>query len=193
MCTSTSPTIKQGKYASCDGTITYAEFTSDIEAITRKSNEIFDNWQLKRVTQNDGTEKSYLTKTETKLIELEDESEPLSCSFTYHVVYHQSYQVPCLGFNVYRLDGSSILLQDVWTFFRKTNTELTNKPMVEILTEMDHPVLFTPVFMLHPCRTAELLTSLPHSNNKVVSFLSAMAPAIQLYFDDAYGSDSFIN
>lgn len=183
MCTSASTTKKQGKYASCDGTITYAEFSSDIEAIIRISNEIFDNWQLKRVTQNDGIEKSYLTKTETKFIELEGESEPLSCSFTYHIVYHQSYQVPCLGFNVYRLgkcasqsqlfirnidvmshiilDGSSILLKDVWNFFRTTNAELTNKPMIEILTEMDHPVLFTPVFMLHPCRTAELLTSLP--------------------------------
>lgn len=108
MCTSTSTTIKQGKYASSDGTITYAEFSRDIEAITQISNEIFDNWQLKRATQNDGIETSYLTKTETKSIESDGEAEPLSCSFVYHVVYHQSYQVPCLGFNVYRLGEFAI-------------------------------------------------------------------------------------
>lgn len=105
MCACASIDDKQGKYSSCDGTITYAEFASDIEAITRKSNDIFDSWQLKRVTQKDGTtEICYLTKSETKPIELEDEfnPNPFSCSFVYHVVYHPSYQVPCLGFNVYR-------------------------------------------------------------------------------------------
>lgn len=103
MCASTTTELKQGKYKHTDGTLTYAEFSNDIEAIIRISNEIFDNWQLKRVTQNDGIEHSYLTKSETKFIELEDMTEPSSCSFVYHVVYHQSYQVPCLGFNVYRL------------------------------------------------------------------------------------------
>lgn len=102
MCASASVETKQGKYENCNGTLTYAEFSNDIEAISRISNEIFDNWQLKRMTLNDGIEHSYLTKSETKFIELEDNTEPLSCSFVYHVVYHQSYQVPCLGFNVYR-------------------------------------------------------------------------------------------
>lgn len=185
MCASASTIEKQGKYASCDGTITYGEFARDIEAITRISNEIFDSWQLKRVTQRDGIENWYLTKIETKFIESDDESNLVSCSFVYHVVYHQSYQVPCLGFNVYRqgkfsihfelfkfcpksshsltcfIDGTSILLSDVWNYFRKTNADVANKPMTEILTEMDHPVLFTPVFMLHPCQTSALLTSLP--------------------------------
>lgn len=49
----------------------------------------------------------------------------------------------------------------MWNFFRKNNPDIENKAMTEILTEMDHPVLFTPIFMLHSCRTAELLTSLP--------------------------------
>ncbi len=111
MCTSASTSEKQGKYTNSDGTITYAEFTNDIEAITRISNKIFDNWQLKRVTQHDGIENCYLTKIEIKFIELEDESEPLSCSFVYHVVYHRSYQVPCLGFNVYRLGKLAIRFQ----------------------------------------------------------------------------------
>lgn len=102
MCTSAGTNEKQGKYASSDGTITYAEFVRDIEDVTRISNEIFDSWQLKSVTQIDGIENWYLTKNETKLIGVEGESDPLSCSFVYHVVYHQSYQVPCLGFNVHR-------------------------------------------------------------------------------------------
>lgn len=100
MCASTSGL--QGKYASSDGTITYMEFVRDIEAIARISNEIFDNWQLKHVTQIDGIENWYLTKSETQFIELGNESNPVSCSFVYHVVYHRSYQVPCLGFNAYR-------------------------------------------------------------------------------------------
>lgn len=190
MCASANTIETPGKYACCDGTITYAEFARDIEAITRISNEIFDSWQLKCVTQKDGNGTAYLTKIETKFIQLEDESDPLSCSFVYHVVYHQSYQVPCLGFNVHRqgkfhdfyfehkiffvpqitslcdtflyyVDGSSIRLSDVWNYFRKTNSDLVCKPLTEILTEMDHPVLFTPVFMLHPCQTSTLLSSLP--------------------------------
>lgn len=59
------------------------------------------------------------------------------------------------------VDGSSVLLNDIWNFFRKNNNDLANKAMTEIITEMDHPVLFTPIFMLHPCCTAELLSSLP--------------------------------
>lgn len=102
MCATASTIEKQGKYTSTDGTITYTEFVRDIEDITRISNEIFDSWQLKRVTQIDGIENCYLTKSETKFIELEDEFNLVSCSFVYHVVYHKSYQVPCLGFNVYR-------------------------------------------------------------------------------------------
>lgn len=185
MCTSASTIEKQGKYERSDGTITYAEFCRDIESITRISNEIFDSWQLKHVTQIDGIENWYLTKSETKFIELEGESNPLSCSFIYHVVYHRSYQVPCLGFNVYRqgrcakqflltflskcslniislVDGSSVVLNDIWNYFRKNNVDIGNKAITEIITEMDHPVLFTPTFILHPCRTAEILTSLPN-------------------------------
>lgn len=60
--------------------------------------------------------------------------------------------------------------------------------MLDILTQMEHPVLFKPFFTLHPCRIAELLNSIPHSQNKVLSFLSTYGPTIYLTFDLEYAA-----
>lgn len=60
--------------------------------------------------------------------------------------------------------------------------------MLSILTQMEHPILFRPFLTLHPCRIAELLHGLPNSENKVLSFLSTIGPAIHLKFNLEYAS-----
>lgn len=62
------------------------------------------------------------------------------------------------------------------------------KNMLNILTQMEHPVLFKPFLTLHPCRIAEVLQSLPHSQNKVLSFLSIYGPTVYLTFDLEYAN-----
>lgn len=61
--------------------------------------------------------------------------------------------------------------------------------MLNILTQMEHPVLFKPFLTLHPCRIAEILHNLPHSQNKVLSFLSTYGPTVYLTFDLEYAKN----
>lgn len=58
--------------------------------------------------------------------------------------------------------------------------------MLNILTQMEHPVLFKPFLTLHPCQITEILHSLPNSQNKVLSFLSIYGPTVHLTFDLDY-------
>lgn len=58
--------------------------------------------------------------------------------------------------------------------------------MTTILTQMEHSILFRPFLTLHPCRIAEFLHLLPNSENKVLSFLSTIGPAVHLKFDLKY-------
>lgn len=58
--------------------------------------------------------------------------------------------------------------------------------MLNILTQMEHPMLFKPFLTLHPCRIAEVLQTIPNSQNKVLSFLSIYGPTVYLTFDLNY-------
>lgn len=82
-------------------------------------------------------------------------------------------------------------LEDAWKIFNDPGSGgmIGNSlNMMNILTQMEHPILFKPFLTLHPCRIAELLHSLPDSKNKVLSFLSTYGPAIYLNFDLRYAS-----
>lgn len=87
------------------------------------------------------------------------------------------------------LDGCLLTLDEAWMIFRDMNPIQTNgvqQNMFDILTQMEHPVLFKPFLTLHPCRISEILHSLPHSHNKVLSFLSTYGPTVHLTFDLDY-------
>lgn len=58
--------------------------------------------------------------------------------------------------------------------------------MLNVLTQMEHPVLFKPFLTLHPCRIADILQTLPNSQNRVLSFLSIYGPTVYLTFDLEY-------
>lgn len=91
-------------------------------------------------------------------------------------------------------DGSLLTLDDAWKIFNDIDVDLAKKSqlnMYEILTQMEHPVLFKPFLTLHPCRIAEVLHSLPNSKNKVLSFLSTYGPTMYLTFDLKYAT--FVN
>lgn len=113
--------------------------------------------------------------------------------YDFHVLYQPNYGVPVLCFNAYKSNGSMLTLTEAWTLFDRHYLSADNasqqqqQVMSSILTEMDHPILFRPFLTLHPCRTAELLQSLPASTNQVISFLSTIGPAVNLRLDPQYG------
>lgn len=91
-------------------------------------------------------------------------------------------------------DGSLLSLDEAWKIFNDLNpteSEAIQQNMLKILTQMEHPILFRPFLTLHPCRIAEVLQSLPHSQNKVLSFLSIYGSTVYLTFDLKYAQ--FLN
>lgn len=89
------------------------------------------------------------------------------------------------------VDGSMMTLDEAWTAFNDPihgRSGRKHMQMTSILTQMEHPILFRPFLTLHPCRIAELLHCLPNSENKVLSFLSTIGPAVHLKFDLKYAN-----
>lgn len=136
-------------------------------------------------------------------------------SIELHVLYNLSYGVPWICFNVHKSskhikvsilidritrfyvsDGSLLSLDEAWRMFDdpiQGKDAYKTLPMTKILTQMEHPIQFKPYLALHPCQTAELLSNFPSSKNKVLSFLSSIAPAINLSFDLRYANINNVN
>lgn len=82
-----------------------------------------------------------------------------------------------------------LTLDEAWKIFKDMNPMQSGEiqqNMLHILTQMEHPILYKPFLTLHPCRIAEVLQSLPYSQNKVLSFLSIYGPTVYLTFDLEY-------
>lgn len=77
-------------------------------------------------------------------------------------------------------------MEGAWEIFNDSVCNQHTIEMRNVLTQMEHPILFKPFLTLHPCRTAEVLQLLPNSKNKVLSFLSSYGAAIYLEFDLRY-------
>lgn len=87
-------------------------------------------------------------------------------------------------------DGVLLTLDDAWVLFKD---HISNQPlhsnelnMLNVLTQMEHPILFKPFLTLHPCRIAEVLSQLPNCRNKVLSFLSIYGPSAFLTLELDY-------
>jgi len=83
------------------------------------------------------------------------------------------------------VDGSLLDVEATWRMFMP---ESKASDLHQILTQMDHPVLFRPFMALHPCRTAEVLKQFGKpSCNQVLTFISLYGPHVQLHLQNAYG------
>lgn len=108
-------------------------------------------------------------------------------AYDFHVLFHRSYRVPVLCFNGHKPDGTLLTLDEAWQLFSGRDSTATGIAMPTVLTEMEHPVLFTPFHTLHPCRTAELLGAIGGNGNRVLTFLSSLGPFVNLHMDLRYG------
>uniref|UniRef100_A0A182WFL4 Ubiquitin-like-conjugating enzyme ATG10 n=1 Tax=Anopheles minimus TaxID=112268 RepID=A0A182WFL4_9DIPT len=100
-------------------------------------------------------------------------------SFEYHVLYNESYEVPSLLFNIYEEGGRRFNIEEAWNILRISETVLS-KEMYQAITMVHHPILFRPYLNLHPCKTSELMSSLPNSINPILSFLTSYGPLVNL-------------
>lgn len=111
-------------------------------------------------------------------------------TFEYHIIYSESYSVPVLYFNGYHSDGRPLSLEEVWSNVPECYQDQISGNKWSILTQQEHPKLGIPCFMLHPCHTADLMSSAlsgvsdpgasAFRSNYLISWLSAVGPLVGL-------------
>lgn len=156
-------------------------FQKNIKEILRISNEYRDGWKLH---QKEGTKSIYITKKCIITLGVIHVDMPnITVTFEYHIAYHKSYCVPILAFNIWKPDGTKLTLEEFW----KYNSQFNTDSMYDTLTQLDHPVLQTPILTLHPCRTHEVIQPfIEHSKNPVVSWLTTIGHFVHLELCQAY-------
>ncbi|CRL02984.1 CLUMA_CG016158, isoform A [Clunio marinus] len=176
------------------------EFNNKALEFFNVSKLLNDNWNI-----NHKNDKYYLTKKQFISLKSEysqsyedDCSDPSAVqsneiiNIEYHVLFHPSYQVPVLYFNAYE-DGKLISFHDIPKIFVNINELKTSQTeLLNIVTQAEHPILFQPFFMLHPCKVQQVLSQFKESKNFVLTFISIFGPSVKLnlsleyqnYFDD---------
>ncbi|CAD7014734.1 ubiquitin-like-conjugating enzyme ATG10 [Ceratitis capitata] len=197
--------------------MSWEEFLQEAEEFKNISDRLGDSWTLCK--KGDDACNTYLVYEQKILstVDLKPTSDPFEESkycteditaasgpnndllkTEYHVIYSLPYQVPVLYFRLYRSDGSLVSIEDAWRIFRgyggNASTTLsphqrTNDDMLNIMTQLEHPVLRKPYYALHPCRTAELLANTGRSRNRILTFISLMGPYVQLTLRNEYGME----
>lgn len=192
------------------GCVSWQEFHRCITQFLTISDRLADGWVLhnkeapeavylvKKITVLDAENKPDVDATLLPLEEplddvLEDENvitRPTAGTLTweYHVLYSHSYCVPTLYFNAWATDGRLLSLEDMWRRVHANFQHSLQEDRWSVLTQQEHPVLRRPFYMLHPCRTAQILGCFEgKSPNIVITWLSAMGPVIGLTLDPQYG------
>ncbi|XP_016967995.1 ubiquitin-like-conjugating enzyme ATG10 [Drosophila biarmipes] len=160
------------------GDLSWKDFVSQAKQFLEFAQKLGDGWML---VEKDLDEPNTFLKFSQKI---KDKSGAL-VNVEYHVVYSVSYQVPMMFFQGHRSDGSLLDLEATWKLFMP---ETKASELYQILTQMDHPVLFRPFMALHPCRTAEVLKQFGQpSSNQVLTFISLYGPHVKLHLQNAYG------
>nr|XP_046265170.1 ubiquitin-like-conjugating enzyme ATG10 isoform X2 [Scatophagus argus] len=107
--------------------------------------------------------------------------------YEYHILYSCSYSTPVLYFRAFTLEGRSLSLEEVWSCVHPNfRLRLQTSPL-NTITLQEHPLLGQPFFMLHPCRTEELMRPIVNAAqdqhrpvNYVLSWLSVVGPVVGL-------------
>jgi hypothetical protein len=90
----------------------------------------------------------------------------LSITWSFSIVYSDTYQVPTLYFHVYQQDGTPCTRSQVVQWLRKTGAnalEDSETDSWEFISQEHHPHTGFPSYFLHPCRTSERMKVLQQS------------------------------
>jgi ubiquitin-like-conjugating enzyme ATG10 len=191
------------------GSVTWEEFNRCITQLLTISDRIADGWAL---CNRDAPEATYLVK-KIMILDTDNKSdvspavlpleEPLDdiledvnvitgpsagmLTWEYHVLYSHSYSVPTLYFNAWTSDGRLLSLEDMWRRVHAYFQDSLQQDRWSVLTQQEHPVLRRPFYLLHPCRTAQLLDCFQgKSPNIVITWLSTVCPAVGLTLSPQY-------
>ncbi|XP_072372294.1 ubiquitin-like-conjugating enzyme ATG10 isoform X1 [Scyliorhinus torazame] len=107
--------------------------------------------------------------------------------YEYHVVYSSSYLAPVLYFRACYSDGKPLGLKEIWEKVHDCYKERLFQGPWDTITQQEHHLLGQPFFVLHPCRTSELMTPImdgatqeQRNVNYITSWLSMMGPVVGL-------------
>ncbi|KAI8051921.1 uncharacterized protein B0P05DRAFT_479938 [Gilbertella persicaria] len=88
--------------------------------------------------------------------------------FEHHIVYSTSYQVPVLYFKATHLDGTPLSPQHI------------DRLSQARLSQLDHPVLGTPFWYIHPCDTRIAMSTFKFKREDYIkTWLSLFGPLVQ--------------
>jgi hypothetical protein len=154
------------------------EFNEKALEIVKMSELLNDNWKINEKLGKIFLTKQQKIVVESQQEVVEEvENDPCVASqiphklisIEYHVLFHPSYQVPVLYFHAHSggnstgrnsrrisiasfvLDGTLIPLEDLSSIF-VGDYENTHQEMKNVITQAEHPILFRPFFMVHPCK-----------------------------------------
>lgn len=99
-------------------------------------------------------------------------------AYEYNVIYSDSYEVPVMYFSASNQDGSPV------------EVELENISAEQYINQVEHPLLFRPFYMVHPCRTKDFMEvhSKSNSENYLICWLSTVGSYIGLRLDLMLGN-----
>uniref|UniRef100_UPI00358E6FE4 ubiquitin-like-conjugating enzyme ATG10 isoform X4 n=1 Tax=Myxine glutinosa TaxID=7769 RepID=UPI00358E6FE4 len=182
-----------------DGSLGEDAFTRSCQALVQQPQAAGDGWHFVTLPVDDDSASTFTSE------------KGLTARFEYHVVYSLSYAVPVLYLNAHTLDGRRLSLDSILSRASLTlragldgagtsrvsgaesqdGDDYDGRTECAIrwdgLTQQEHPLLGHPFYVLHPCRTAQLLqpiVGLAHAErrqlNYLVSWLSTVGPAVGL-------------
>lgn len=190
-----------------------------MDCLAKESRRIGDNWELRTVTNPCGEIDRFLSKIERKVIQLNNgddnddyhddlSSEPLEseaemndmsvtvcykryCTVEYNIIYSRSYSVPVLYMIPQTLDGCMLNIEELIELCSPQHKDYMHSHLWSTLTQVEHPIHQTVCYMLHPCKTSQLMGQLPSSKaglvaHYLIQWLSSIGPAVGLHLPIDY-------
>ncbi|XP_023232880.1 ubiquitin-like-conjugating enzyme ATG10 isoform X2 [Centruroides sculpturatus] len=184
-------------------TLELEDYKKVVNEFLEKSADLGDGWSRKAIKEEDGY--SYLVKTIRKMENLDkgnlnsddnqtdfSEVNDSIVTYEYHIVYSLSYAVPVMYFTAWKEDGSTLLLEEIWSRVPKYYQDQLKNQRWTMLSQQEHPILGRPFFTIHPCHTSELMKNVlsvaekQESFNYLVSWLSIVGPIVGLEVSPYY-------
>jgi len=88
-----------------------------------------------------------------------DAGDELFLTLVYDVIYSDSYSVPVLYFTAHHVDGQMVPYKHISNIFSSLHCHAMMNQFWNCVTQAGHPVSHTPTYMLHPCKTSAMMSS----------------------------------